>query len=118
MKFLADENIDQQIVQVLRDRGHEVLYVAEMERGVDDDFLSDLTNKEGAVLVTADKDFGEIVFRQGRVLHGVVLLRLYGIGSLEKASIVAAAVDEHALELPRSFTVISPATIRIRRAWG
>jgi chorismate mutase len=31
MKFLADENIDQQIVQSLRERGHQVLYVAEME---------------------------------------------------------------------------------------
>jgi len=53
--------------------------VAEMERGVDDDFLSDLTNEENAILVTADKDFGEIVFRQERVLYGVVLLRLSGI---------------------------------------
>jgi predicted nuclease of predicted toxin-antitoxin system len=68
MKFLADENIDQQIVKALRDRGHEVLYVAEMERGVDDDFLSELANEEETVLITADKDFGEIVFRQGQVL--------------------------------------------------
>lgn len=115
MKFLADENIDQQVVQTLRDRGHEVLYVAEMERGVDDDFLSDLANKEEAILITADKDFGEIVFRQERVLYGVVLLRLSGISPSGKSSIVAAAVEDHASELPRAFTVLSPETIRIRR---
>lgn len=63
MKLLADENIDQQIVKSLCDHGHEVLYVAEMEPGVDDDFLSDLTNEEEALLITVDKDFGEIVFR-------------------------------------------------------
>ena len=118
MKFLADENIDQQIVHVLRERGHEVLYVVEMESGVDDDFLSDLTNEENAILITADKDFGEIVFRQERVLYGVVLLRLSGINPLEKASIVAAAVEEHTSELPQAFTVVSPETIRIRRVQG
>jgi len=80
MKFLADENIDRPIVQVLRERGHEVLYVAEMERGVDDDFLSDLTREENAILVTADNDVGEIVFRQDRVL----------------------VVEEHASELPQN----------------
>jgi len=89
-----------------------------MERGVDDDFLSDLTNEEEAILITADKDFGEIVFRQERVLYGVVLLRLSGISPPEKSSIVAAAVEEHASELPRAFTVISPETIRIRRTRG
>lgn len=45
MKFLADENIDRQIVQVLRQRGHEVLYVAEMERGVDDDLEKFIESK-------------------------------------------------------------------------
>jgi len=39
MKCLVDENFDEQIVQVLRERGHKVLYVAETERGVDVGFL-------------------------------------------------------------------------------
>jgi len=70
--------------------------------------FSDLTNEENAFLVTADKNFGEIVFRQERVLYGVVLLRLSGISPQEKASIVAAAVEVHTSELPQAFKVISP----------
>lgn len=63
----------------LRNEGHAVIYVAEMEPGITDDSVLNAANKESAVLVAADKDFGEIVFRQGRSSSGVVLIRLAGI---------------------------------------
>lgn len=59
MNFLADEGVDWQIVDCLRQDGHVVLYVAEMERGVSDDVVLELANREGALLLTADRDFGE-----------------------------------------------------------
>ena len=67
MNFLADESVDRPIVDSLRQRGHDVLYVAEMEPGISDDAVLDLANQEGALLLTADKDFGELVFRQRRI---------------------------------------------------
>lgn len=72
-------------------------------------------NDRGALLVTADKDFGELVFRQGRVLSGVVLLRLAGLSNATKAEIVAEVCRERASELRRAFSVISPGQVRIRR---
>lgn len=71
MNFLADEGVVR-----LRDEGHAVIYVAEMEPGTSDDAVLNVANRESAVLVTADKDFGEIVFRQGRSSSGVILIRL------------------------------------------
>jgi predicted nuclease of predicted toxin-antitoxin system len=65
VKILADEGVDYPIVERLRQRGHWVWYVAEMEPGIYEDVVLDLANREGAVLLTADKDFGELVFRQG-----------------------------------------------------
>ena len=67
MNLLADENINQQIVDRLRQDGHVVWYVVEMDPGISDDVVLDLANREGALLLTGDKDFGELVFRLGRI---------------------------------------------------
>jgi len=79
VKLLADEGVDRPIVERLRQSSHQVWYVTEMEPGISDNLVLDLANREGAVLLTADKDFGELVFRQGRMTRGVILIRLAGI---------------------------------------
>ena len=115
MKFVADEDIDRPIVEHLRQRGHAVWYVAEMEPGIADETVLDLARQEGALLLTADKDFGELVFRQRRLTFGVILLRLEGLSLGKKAEIVGAGIQQHLEELTEKFTVISPGFMRIRR---
>ncbi|MGH7407012.1 MAG: DUF5615 family PIN-like protein, partial [Candidatus Methylomirabilales bacterium] len=56
-------------------------------------------------MLTADKDFGELVFRQGRAHPGVVLLRLAGLSNVTKAEIVAEVCHERASELLQAFSV-------------
>ena len=114
MKFLADECVDRQIVDRLRREGHEVLYVVEMEPGISDDEVLNLANLEKSILLTADKDFGELIFRQGKIAKGVILVRLAGLSPEVKAEIVADAIREHAGEFLLAFTVITPVTVRIR----
>ncbi len=114
MKFLADENLDSQIVERLRQDGHLVWYVAEMEPGISDDVVLDLANQEEAILLTSDKDFGELVFRLRRIASGVVLIRLAGLSIISKAEIIANTINEHSSELLGAFTVITPTAIRIR----
>ena len=115
MKFLADENVDKPIVERLRKDGYVVLYVIEMEPSISDDEVIRRANHETALLLTADKNFGELVFRQGRVVYGVVLIRLSGLSPQHKAKAVAIAIREHADELAQNFTVITPGAVRIRR---
>lgn len=74
MNFLADESVDRQIVDHLRRDGHFVRYVAEMAPGISDDAVIQWANQEEALLLTADKDFGELVFCQRRLTPGVVLI--------------------------------------------
>lgn len=66
-------------------------------------------------MLTADKDFGELVFRQNRVHNGVILVRLFGMLSEIKAEIVAETIRDREAELSGAFTVISPGMVRIRR---
>ena len=54
MKFVADENIDRQIVDRLRQDGHMVMSVVEMDPGISDDIVLDLASQEGSLLLTAD----------------------------------------------------------------
>ncbi len=115
MKLLADENVDKPVVERLRKDGHIVLYVAEIAPSISDDEVMQRANQEKALLLTADKDFGDLVFRQSRIIYGVVLIRLSGLPSQRKAEMVAKAVKEHAEELYQNFTVISHGAVRIRR---
>lgn len=62
MNLLADESIDRQIVDRLRLDGHDVFYIAEAEPSINDEQVFDRANAQQALLITADKDFGEIVF--------------------------------------------------------
>ena len=115
MILLLDENVDQPIARRLRRDGHEILCASEMEPGVPDDVVLSLANERGAVLVTGDKHFGELVFRDGRVVYGVLLVRLAGLSPRTKAELVSMAVRHHGHEMPGAFTVVSPGLIRVRR---
>jgi predicted nuclease of predicted toxin-antitoxin system len=113
--LVADESVDRQIVDRLRQDGHQIMYVAEEQPGITDDIILGQANRQEAPLLTADKGFGELVFRQRRVTNGVVLIRLAGLSSTGKAEVVASAISNHASELLQAFTVITPHVVRIRR---
>ena len=76
MKILADENLARDLVAWLRASGHDVLYAAEASPGESDPTWATRAEQEERILLTSDKDFGELVFRDGRSSYGVVLLRL------------------------------------------
>jgi len=113
--LFCDESVDGPIVLALRRDGIEVLYVAEMEPGLPDDDVLDRANAHGAILVTGDTDFGELVFRQRRITAGVVLIRLAGLSGAQMVRVVADAFREHGADLAGAFSVISPGRLRIRR---
>lgn len=115
MNLLADESVDRPIVERLRADTHSVLSVAELDPGTDDEVVLHRANQSGALLVTADRDFGEIVFRVGRLHAGVVLIRLAGLSPVAKAAIVSCVFANRGDELLSAFSVISAGRVRIRR---
>src|SRR5262249_31765063 len=106
MNILADESVDQPIVERLRADGHDVLAVVEMAPGLPDEDVLTLANQRGALLLTADTDFGELAFRQHRLTTGVVLIRFAGLSAATKSVVVSTAIREHASELAEAFTVV------------
>ena len=62
---VANEGVDRPVVERLRQDDHDVVYVAELSPSITDEEILQLANARSAVLLTADKDFGELVFRRG-----------------------------------------------------
>jgi len=112
--LVADENVQLAVVVALRQKGYDVHSIREMARGIPDDSVLDVANQVGAILLTYDRDFGELVFQQKRVTGGVILVRLTGMPPVQMAEVIAAIVEAHGAELVGSFTVISSSGVRIR----
>ena len=115
MKFLADEGVDQPIVDLLRSTGFDIHYVLETNRGADDDKVLQIANEESRVLLTQDKDFGEMVYRLQKTHLGIVLIRLKEQTATEKAELVNYVLVEYGDKLKKAFTVIQPTSLRIRK---
>jgi predicted nuclease of predicted toxin-antitoxin system len=113
--FVADEHIDSVIVRRLRDDGHDVVWIAELSPGVDDERVLAIAEQQQRILLTADTDFGDFVFRQRRATAGIVLLRLAGFTPERKAAAMAEVIASHLDELRGAFTVVAPGAVRIRR---
>jgi len=114
MNFLADESVDRVVVNALRSAGFDTSYIAEGLAGITDAAVLEAANTENRILIKADKDFGDLVFRQARHSPGVLLLRLTGLSPARKGALVVAHVRAHSHQLARAFAVVSPGGVRIR----
>ena len=76
MRFLADENIPLAIVEWLQASGHDVVYAGQIAAGEKDVNWLTRTEADQRLVITSDKDFGELIFREQLNSHGVILLRL------------------------------------------
>lgn len=115
MKFLADESIDFPVIHILRQHGFDVRSVSEEFPAKEDEFVLQAANMDGRLLITSDKDFGELVYRLKRVSKGVILLRIEELYSTEKAELLLKILSERQDELLNAFVVIRKGMVRIRR---
>ena len=118
MKFLADENTDAILVAILREQGLDVIDIKEVAPGIDDREVLNRANEARAILITEDKDFGELVYRLKMITHGVILIRLSGWESSRKGRYVAKIIAQYQEELWEAFSVIAPDKVRVRKIIG
>lgn len=113
---MVDESTGMAVVNYLRSLGYDVLAVAEtIPQAYDSDILA-RASSEGRILVTNDKDFGELAFRVGQVHQGVLLLRLQDESPTNCVRVLKAVLEQYAARLPSHFTVATESGVRIRPA--
>jgi len=114
MQWLADECIFGPLVSSLRKAGHDVVYVAEIAQQTDDIALTQWAWRESRLLLTEDKDFGEILLRQKRIVPGLVLLRIAPEQRAQMWPRLRDAIERLGRELHGHHTVIDINRIRSR----
>ena len=114
MDFLANENFPLDAVERLRAAGHDVTWVRTDAPGSTDPQVLARALAEQRVLLTFDKDFGELAYHAGLPSGcGVVLFRLQAGSAAQLAAWVAAAVATRS-DWAGHFSVIEPGRIRMR----
>jgi predicted nuclease of predicted toxin-antitoxin system len=113
MLFLADESCDACMTHRLRTEGHDVMLVSDAHQGVNDLTVIKLALDLERVLITEDKDFGQLVYASGHCHSGVILLRYPFRLRDQIATKLSTLVKDRGDSLAHSFTVIEPGRIRI-----
>jgi len=115
LRFLADENVERQLVHALRDAGHDVEYIAELAPGSTDEEVLARAGDRSAIVITEDKDFGELVHRRKQANAGVVLLRLRGLTPGKKVAVALQVFADHSADFAGAFSVVTETGVRVRR---
>jgi predicted nuclease of predicted toxin-antitoxin system len=112
-KFLANENMPGDAVEAARRAGVDITWVRDISPGISDDEVLALSQAEGRVLVTFDKDFGEMAFEQGKsTAPGVILLRPR-LRSPEHLAQFTAALLTQPLDWEGNFSVAQEGRLRV-----
>jgi predicted nuclease of predicted toxin-antitoxin system len=85
MRFIADENISRLVIERLRAGGFDVLSITETRSGAPDRHVLQAADAEDCILLTEDRDFGELVIRQRLDVRGVILLGLDRLSNAAEA---------------------------------
>jgi predicted nuclease of predicted toxin-antitoxin system len=115
MRFLADESCDFSVVRALRAAGFDVSAIAEAAPRTIDKKVIETALREIRVLVTEDKDFGQLVFAASHASNGVILIRVPAEARPDLPSKVLSCVEWLGEGLLGAFVVIQPHRIRISR---
>lgn len=108
MRFLADENCDFRVVTALRNAGHDVVAVAETARGASDVQVLEMAHGGKRVLITEDRDFGQLVFADYAPAMGVLYLRCPESSRPALPAMMVPLVTRLGSQLEHSFTVWTP----------
>ena len=112
VRFLANENFPGEIVRWLRAAGNNVLYAAEGLVGSSDEAILAAAGTERRVVLTFDRDFGELVFHHRRHLAGGIVLFRIPQDSVELMLLLIRSFFESSPSLLGFFTVVTPGRFR------
>ncbi len=114
MKFLVDESSGKSVAKSLKSLGHDVIYVHDWEVGAADPDILQKAVQQKRIVVTNDKDFGELVHRSGLEHAGVLLFRLQDEQIANRKRMILKVLEKCGDKLQGNFVVATEQKIRIR----
>lgn len=113
MKFLLDTCVWGRASGELRTAGHDVVWAGEWPDDPGDDEILEIAHRGNRILVTLDKDFGELVIVRGVRHSGII--RLVNIGARQQAQACLRVIDLHGKDLKAGAMItVEPNRLRVR----
>jgi predicted nuclease of predicted toxin-antitoxin system len=114
VRLFADECVAGSVIKRLREDGFDIVRAADVGPAEDDDQILARAYQDGRVLITADKDFGQLAVRFSRPTHGIVNLALGELSAARRAEIAAARLRELGDRVVGNFVTIELGRVRVR----
>jgi len=111
MRFLLDSCISGFAAKDLRNAGHEVLWMPEIGKDPGDEEIIKKAFEENRILVTADKDFGELVFLFNKP-HSTII-RLVDIPARKQGKTILRLIETHKADIEKK-ALITVESFRVR----
>jgi len=112
IKFLANVNVEKPLIDFLNEKGFDIKWVTNIDKRMPDDRVCEIANSEQRIIITNDKDFGEIVFYQKKIVHGIILLRVNGQNSSEKIILLEKLLENYSDKIANHFVVLTKTKFR------
>ena len=116
LKFLIDVGVGRKVEEYLTKQGHDVATIRDIDPRMSDSDIIRLSALQSRVIVTMDKDFGELVYHSSLEHSGVLLLRLEDATGAQKVRVVADIMKGYSTHLPNSFCVYQSNKFRVRKS--
>jgi predicted nuclease of predicted toxin-antitoxin system len=113
VRLVADENCDFSLVIDLRSAGYDVASISERMAGAEDETVIDFARSERRLLVTEDKDFGQLVFAAAKENSGVILIRYPASARSALTAAVLKLLADNGDNLYSRFAVLEPGRVRV-----
>jgi len=115
LKFLVDVGVGKAVELFLKGQGYDTKTVRAIDPQMPDEEIIRLSSKENRMIITMDKDFGELVYHYGIDHCGILLLRLEDATGSEKQEVVASILAKHSTDIVNRYCVFQNDKLRIRK---
>ncbi len=116
MRFLADENLFESIVEYLKNQGHDVLCIRGSLSGIKDDEVYKIACEQNLIIITMDKDFSKIFRFHPKYCGGIMIVKIYRHTIEETCEIFKKFFQMlKEKDISGNLIVITPNGIRIKR---
>ena len=115
LRFMVDVGVGKNIEVWLQSQGFDTVAIRDLNPRMSDVDALELAFSENRIVITMDKDFGELVYYRKQKHSGVILLRMEDARIDEKLSAVQKIIDQHGELLHGSFSTYQDEKLRIRK---
>ena len=113
IKFLADVNVEKAVVEYLLEKKYDTKWIPDFNCAMPDEDLLHLANIENRIIITNDKDFGELIYLQKKISTGIILFRVKEQRVEDKVNLIKYLLENFTEKIMNHFIVITDEKIRI-----